>query len=132
MLELITGKAPTQAANYQKDSGIDLPKWIMSIHRDDWASVAFDPELKESNSYVEEEIAQMLQLAIACVDLIPERRPKMEELVLLLEDITQLGHSNESSVCPKSGSSPNSRGSRSCGSTPLYTRPSSGVFVVGD
>ncbi|KAG0604524.1 hypothetical protein M758_10G178000 [Ceratodon purpureus] len=135
MLELITGKAPTQAAN-QKDTIIDLPKWITSIYRDDWAAIAFDPELKKSDNYVEEEMTQMLQLAIACVDRIPERRPKMEEVVLLLEDITQLGHSNDSSVCPnsigKSGSPPMSRDSRSCGPTPIYTRPSSGVFVVGD
>lgn len=135
MLELVTGRAPERAI-CKNDAGLDLPKWVRSFGRDRWASDVIDPELKRAENFVEEEALQVLQLALACADAIPESRPKMEEVVLLLEDITQLGHVNESSVCPlaaaaaaaTSSGSPKGTGSRSA--TPTHTHPSSGVFVV--
>jgi len=128
-LELITGKPPRTKDNF--DTGVDLPRWIASIPREDWSAEAFDPELKNTNTFVEDEMAQMLHLAVACVDRVPERRPKMDELVLLLEDITQLETSYESCVGKPKSDAPASRSrSLSCGPTPLFTRPSSGVFVV--
>jgi hypothetical protein len=83
-------------------------------------SVVLDEELRYNN--VEDEMLQMLQLALACVDSVPDRRPKMDEVVLLLllEDIT--GHDDENSFRAANHTS------RAC--TPRYVRPSSGVFVI--
>lgn len=84
LLELLTGKAPTQAA--LNDEGIDLPRWVQSVVREEWTAEVFDLELMRYQN-IEEEMVSMLQIAMQCVDPVPERRPKMNSVLLLLEDV---------------------------------------------
>lgn len=84
LLELLTGKAPTQAA--LNDEGIDLPRWVQSVVREEWTAEVFDLELMRYQN-IEEEMVSMLQIAMQCVDPVPERRPKMNNVLLLLEDV---------------------------------------------
>lgn len=99
LLELITGRAPERAI-CKNDAGIDLPKWVRSFDSHRWIFDVVDLELQRAVDFVEEDSIKIIQLALSCTDVTPENRPKMEEVVLLLEDITKLGHVNESSVCP--------------------------------
>ncbi|PKA53765.1 putative inactive receptor kinase [Apostasia shenzhenica] len=85
LLELLTGKSPDQVT-LAGDEGVDLARWVQSVVREEWTAEVFDVELKKNESQ-EEEMLQMLQIAMACVELSPESRPVMADVVRTLEDI---------------------------------------------
>jgi hypothetical protein len=84
LLELLTGKAPNQVS--LNDEGIDLPKWVQSVVREEWTAEVFDLELMRYQN-IEEEMVAMLQVAMQCVDAVPDRRPTMSDVLPLLEDV---------------------------------------------
>ncbi|XP_062214796.1 probable inactive receptor kinase RLK902 [Phragmites australis] len=84
LLELLTGKAPSQAA--LNDEGVDLPRWVQSVVRSEWTSEVFDMELLRHQND-EEQMVQLLQLAIDCVAQVPEARPSMTHVVTRIEEI---------------------------------------------
>ncbi|KAA8530676.1 hypothetical protein F0562_005390 [Nyssa sinensis] len=77
LLELLTGKAPTHAL--LNDEGVDLPRWVQSVVREEWTAEVFDLELLRYQN-VEEEMVQLLQLAIDCAAQYPDKRPSMAEV----------------------------------------------------
>lgn len=84
LLELLTGKAPTHAL--LNEEGVDLPRWVQSVVREDWASEVFDMELLRYQN-VEEDMVKLLQLAIDCTAQYPDSRPSMVEVTSRIEDI---------------------------------------------
>lgn len=83
LLELLTGKAPTQTSN---EEGIDLPRWVQSVVREEWTAEVFDVELMRYEN-IEEEMVQLLQVAMACVATMPDQRPNMNQVVKMIEDV---------------------------------------------
>jgi len=79
LLEVLTGKAPMHY--HSQEEGVDLPKWVQSIVPEEWTA-----ELMRYKN-IEEEMISMLQIALSCVSQSPEQRPKMNEVVKLIEDI---------------------------------------------
>ncbi|XP_044364940.1 probable inactive receptor kinase At1g48480 [Triticum aestivum] len=92
LLELLTGKAPSQAA--LNDEGVDLPRWVQSVVRSEWTAEVFDMELLRNQSS-EEQMIQLLQLAIDCVAQVPDARPTMSHVVVRIEEIKMSGGSTE-------------------------------------
>ncbi|URD75271.1 inactive receptor kinase [Musa troglodytarum] len=84
LLELLTGKAPNQAS--LGEEGIDLPRWVQSVVREEWTSEVFDVELMRYPT-TEEEMVQLLQIAMSCVATVPDARPDFPEVVRMMEDI---------------------------------------------
>ncbi|XP_010916205.1 probable inactive receptor kinase At1g48480 [Elaeis guineensis] len=84
LLELLTGKAPAQAL--LNDEGVDLPRWVQSVVREEWTAEVFDLELLRYQN-VEEEMVQLLQLAIDCAAQYPDKRPTISEVVVRIEEI---------------------------------------------
>ncbi|KAK4486195.1 hypothetical protein RD792_008864 [Penstemon davidsonii] len=84
LLELLTGKAPAYAL--LNDEGVDLPRWVQSIVREEWTSEVFDPELLQYQ-YVEEEMVQLLQVGIECTAQYPDKRPSISLVVKRIEEI---------------------------------------------
>ncbi|KAF8406999.1 hypothetical protein HHK36_006120 [Tetracentron sinense] len=86
LLELLTGKAPNQAS--LGEEGIDLPRWVQSVVREEWTAEVFDVELIRYHN-IEDEMVQLLQIAMACVDTVPDQRPDMQEVVRMIDDINR-------------------------------------------
>ncbi|OWM62648.1 probable inactive receptor kinase At1g48480 [Punica granatum] len=84
LLELLTGKAPTHAL--LNEEGVDLPRWVQSIVREEWNSEVFDLELQRDPS-VEEDMVKLLQLGIDCAAQYPNNRPSMSEVRIQIEEI---------------------------------------------
>jgi hypothetical protein len=78
-----TGRQPAQSIS---DNGIDLPKWVQSVVREEWTGEVFDLELK-TYLHGEEEMVNLLQIAMSCVEPKPDERPEMAAVVDLLDSI---------------------------------------------
>ncbi|KAF8014534.1 hypothetical protein BT93_H0372 [Corymbia citriodora subsp. variegata] len=84
LLELLTGKAPIHAL--LNEEGVDLPRWVQSIVREEWTSEVFDLELLRYQN-IEEEMVQLLQLAIDCATQYPDKRPSISEVRSQIEEL---------------------------------------------
>ncbi|XAR49490.1 Non-specific serine/threonine protein kinase [Bertholletia excelsa] len=95
LLELLTGKAPTHAI--LNEEGVDLPRWVQSIVKEEWTSEVFDLELLRYQN-VEGEMVQLLQLAIDCAAQYPDKRPSMS---LVTRHIEEICHSSSRDDAPQ-------------------------------
>lgn len=84
VLELLTGKAPTHAL--LNEEGVDLPRWVRSVVQEKWTSEVFDLDLLRYQN-VEEEMVQLLQLAVDCTVQYPDQRPSISEVARRIEDL---------------------------------------------
>ncbi|KAL1820435.1 hypothetical protein ACET3Z_015304 [Daucus carota] len=89
LLELLTGKSPTHSL--LNEEGIDLPKWVHSVVKEDWTSEVFDLELLRYQS-VEDDMVQLLQLAVDCATKYPDKRPTMAEVTRRIEELCGSQH----------------------------------------
>ncbi|XP_043705677.1 probable inactive receptor kinase RLK902 [Telopea speciosissima] len=97
LLELLTGKPPTHAL--MNEDGVDLPRWVQSVVREEWTSEVFDLELLR-NQNVEEEMVQLLQLAIDCCAQYPDKRPSMVEVTRRIEELRRSSIGQEEDLQP--------------------------------
>lgn len=94
LLELLTGKSPLHSTN--GNESIHLVRWVQSVVREEWTAEVFDVQLLRYPN-IEEEMVEMLKVGMACVVKRPEQRPKMPEVVKLLEDIRRGSSANRPS-----------------------------------
>jgi hypothetical protein len=88
LLEMLTGKAPTHAVLH--DEGVDLPRWARSVVKEEWTAEVFDTELLRHPG-AEEQMVEMLRLAMDCTVPAPDQRPAMPEIVARIEEIGAAG-----------------------------------------
>lgn len=84
LLELLTGKAPTHTL--LNEEGVDLPRWVQSVVREEWTSEVFDLELLRYQN-VEDDMVQLLQLGIECTAQYPDQRPSFSQVANRIEEI---------------------------------------------
>ncbi|XP_057537469.1 probable inactive receptor kinase At2g26730 [Amaranthus tricolor] len=99
LLELLTGKSPNQAS--LGDEGIDLPRWVQSVVREEWTAEVFDVELMRHHN-IEEEMVLLLQIAMACVSTVPDQRPSMPDALRMIEDINRSESNTDGGIRPSS------------------------------
>ena len=89
LLEIITGKAPAQ---FLRDDGVDLPKWVQSVMKEGSTDQVFDDELAHYKKNIKNQMFSLLQIAMACASLSPSERPKMSQVVKVMEDMVRPDH----------------------------------------
>ncbi|KAJ6684227.1 hypothetical protein OIU85_007876 [Salix viminalis] len=77
-------EAPTHSQS--NDEGVDLPRWVQSVVKEEWTAEVFDQELLQYQT-VEEDMVQLLQLAIDCTAQYPDNRPSMSKVRGQIEDL---------------------------------------------
>ncbi|TYJ25918.1 hypothetical protein E1A91_A07G081700v1 [Gossypium mustelinum] len=93
LLELLTGKASTHTL--LNEDGVDLPRWVQSVVREEWTAEVFDLELLRDPN-VEEDMVQLLQLAIDCTAQYPDKRPSMANVTSTIEQLCRSTSEKES------------------------------------
>ncbi|XP_044467234.1 probable inactive receptor kinase At4g23740 [Mangifera indica] len=105
LLELLTGKSPMHATG--GDEVIHLVRWVNSVVREEWTAEVFDIALLRYPN-IEEEMVEMLQIGMACVVRMPEQRPKMPEVVKMVEELQRGSSENRSPLANNSENSSSS------------------------
>ncbi|KAF5206983.1 Leucine-rich repeat receptor-like protein kinase pxc1 [Thalictrum thalictroides] len=90
ILEVLTGKAPSlcppNAKKFDEEEGVDLPKWVISVIKDECTAQVFDAELLRYRN-IEEELVAMLHVGLSCVAEHADKRPAMSEVAKMIQDI---------------------------------------------
>ncbi|XP_004237180.3 inactive leucine-rich repeat receptor-like serine/threonine-protein kinase At1g60630 [Solanum lycopersicum] len=97
LLELLTGKTPFQ--DLVQEHGSDIPRWVRSVREEETES---GDEPVSSNEASEEKLGALLNVAMACVSLVPENRPTMKDVLRMIRDARAeaQGSSNSSDHSP--------------------------------
>ncbi|KAK4480108.1 hypothetical protein RD792_013165 [Penstemon davidsonii] len=84
LLELITGQRAFDLARLAKDDDDELLlDWVKGLLKEENLETLVDPDLR--GNYIDEEVEQLIQLALLCTQDSPTERPKMSEVVRMLE-----------------------------------------------
>ncbi|KAK9091908.1 hypothetical protein Syun_026819 [Stephania yunnanensis] len=89
LLELLTGKTVER-------TGIDLPKWVKSMIREEWTGEVFDKEVtKEGMQWA----FPLLNIALKCVSIKPEQRPTMFHVSEKIQEVLNAQQDHSLSPC---------------------------------
>ncbi|KAJ0975200.1 hypothetical protein J5N97_017165 [Dioscorea zingiberensis] len=83
LLELITGQRAFDLARLANDDDVMLLDWVKGLLKDRRVEMLLDPDLQ--NNYIEAEVESLIQVALLCTQASPMDRPKMSEVVRMLE-----------------------------------------------
>ncbi|KAJ6791723.1 LRR receptor kinase BAK1-like [Iris pallida] len=83
LLELITGQRAFDLARLANDDDVMLLDWVKGLLKDKRLEMLVDPDLQ--NNYIETEVESLIQVALLCTQGSPMERPKMSEVVRMLE-----------------------------------------------
>ncbi|XP_058771760.1 BRASSINOSTEROID INSENSITIVE 1-associated receptor kinase 1-like [Vicia villosa] len=83
LLELITGQRAFDLARLANDDDVMLLDWVKGLLKDKKLETLVDAELM--GNYDDDEVEQLIQVALLCTQGSPMERPKMSEVVRMLE-----------------------------------------------
>ena len=86
LLELLTGKVGVHTAP-PGVSGVDLCTWVHRAIREEWTAEIFDGEIAVNRRSALPGMLRLLEIALHCVEKLPEKRPEMSEVVRQVEEI---------------------------------------------
>ncbi|XP_020264441.1 protein NSP-INTERACTING KINASE 1-like [Asparagus officinalis] len=82
LLELITGQTALEFGKAANQKGAMI-EWVKKVHLEKKLDMLVDKDLK--NRYDHVELEEMVQVALLCTQYLPGHRPKMSEVVRMLE-----------------------------------------------
>lgn len=83
LLEIITGQRAFDLARLANDDDVMLLDWVKGLLKEKKYETLVDADLQ--GNYIEEEVEQLIQVALLCTLSSPAERPKMSEVVRMLE-----------------------------------------------
>nr|AAV58833.2 somatic embryogenesis receptor kinase [Cocos nucifera] len=83
LLELITGQRAFDLARLANDDDVMLLDWVKGLLKEKKLDMLVDPDLQDD--YVEAEVESLIQVTLLCTQGSPMERPKMSEVVRMLE-----------------------------------------------
>ncbi|KAJ0873275.1 putative transferase, protein kinase RLK-Pelle-LRR-II family [Helianthus annuus] len=83
LLELITGQRAFDLARLANDDDVMLLDWVKGLLKEKKLEMLVDPDLE--TNYVATEVEQLIQVALLCTQGSPMDRPKMSDVVRMLE-----------------------------------------------
>ncbi|CAN1175704.1 LRR receptor kinase BAK1 [Linum perenne] len=83
LLELISGQKPFDLARLANENDDLLLDWVLELLKEKKLEMFVDRDLK--NEFVEDEVEQLIQVALICTQASPTGRPRMSEVVRMLE-----------------------------------------------
>ncbi|KAG5525981.1 hypothetical protein RHGRI_032315 [Rhododendron griersonianum] len=83
LLELITGQRSFDLARLANDGDVMLLDWVKGLLKEKKLETAVDADLQ--GNYIDEEVEQLIQVALLCTQDTAMERPKMSEVVRMLE-----------------------------------------------
>ncbi|WOL18416.1 somatic embryogenesis receptor kinase 2 isoform X2 [Canna indica] len=83
LLELITGQRALDLARLANDDDVMLLDWVKALLKEKRLEMLVDPDLQ--NHYLEADVESLIQVALLCTQGSPLDRPKMSEVVRMLE-----------------------------------------------
>ncbi|KAK4343339.1 hypothetical protein RND71_036433 [Anisodus tanguticus] len=86
ILEILTGKFPSQYPNNQK-GGTDVVQWVQSAIADQRESELIDPEIASATDSIEQ-VVKLLHVGAACTVSDPDKRIDMKETLRRIEEIS--------------------------------------------
>lgn len=88
MLEIITGRIPSEFSPGNNDASDDLSEWVRSVVHQDWSTDILDLEIRQVKEG-HEEMLELTEIALKCTSSLPESRPKMSEVLKWIEEIRE-------------------------------------------
>ncbi|XP_049405752.1 pollen receptor-like kinase 2 [Solanum stenotomum] len=89
ILEIITGKFPSNFLQQGKGSDTDLATWVRSVVNEDMTEVdVFEKEMRGTTNS-EGEMMKLLKIALGCCDLDMEKRFDMKEAMERIEEVKE-------------------------------------------
>ncbi|KAI7727711.1 hypothetical protein M8C21_008343 [Ambrosia artemisiifolia] len=82
LLELITGQRALEFGKAANQKGVMLD-WVKKIHQEKKLDILVDKDLK--NNYDMMELEELVKVSLLCTQYLPGHRPKMSEVVRMLE-----------------------------------------------
>ncbi|KAK2990834.1 hypothetical protein RJ640_025891, partial [Escallonia rubra] len=83
LLELVTGHRAFDLARLANDDDVMLLGWVKVLWKETKLETLVGAHLQ--GNYVEEEVKQLIQVSLLCIQDSPMKRPKMSEVVRMLE-----------------------------------------------
>ncbi|KAM0909968.1 hypothetical protein ACQ4PT_014467 [Festuca glaucescens] len=83
LLELITGQRAFDLARLANDDDVMLLDWVKGLLKERRLEMLVDPDLL--TNYIDVEVESLIQVALLCTQGSPSERPKMSEVVRMLE-----------------------------------------------
>ncbi|XP_074374933.1 inactive leucine-rich repeat receptor-like serine/threonine-protein kinase At1g60630 [Apium graveolens] len=81
LLELLTGQVA-------QNRGPDLARWVHSVAKEEWMVQVFDKSLAAEGAS-EERIVNLLQVALKCINVLPDARPNMNQIADMINSIKE-------------------------------------------
>ncbi|MED6219705.1 actin-regulating kinase prk1 [Stylosanthes scabra] len=90
ILEILTGKIPSNFLQQGKGSELSLANWVDSIVPEKWSSEVFDKQMGASREN-EVEISKLLRIALACCEADVNKRLDIKEAVDRIQEVKESG-----------------------------------------
>ncbi|CAM8876763.1 unnamed protein product [Rhodiola kirilowii] len=85
LLELITGCKALDIGKGANQKGVTLD-WVKKLHKEGKLSQVVDKDLRQNYDHIE--LEEIIQVALLCTQFNPSHRPKMSEVLKMLEGIS--------------------------------------------